>query len=271
MKESESSTTTKVSGNETKTEVVTPEPIKPDGVVETVKQKVIEVVSPVTVNDILKIVDESPCTTYKWKDRSVAPKGYMRGMAMVFARSTCYPSETTKGVLGDVSKDALVKYSQESNNLNTYTLLLGLGMRESSGKYCTGRDATAGNTESDTCEAGMFQTSYNANVFSPELKVIFEKYKKNDKCFQEYFSENVTCKTSDWKYYGTKEPGLMFQKLSKNCPAFAAEFASVVIRKALGHYGPLKRKEAEFNSQCKVMLGKVETLVKSNTYLCEQL
>jgi hypothetical protein len=37
-----------------------------------------------------------------------------------------------------------------------YLLALGLGMRESSGQYCEGRDTSATNTDSATAEAGLF-------------------------------------------------------------------------------------------------------------------
>jgi hypothetical protein len=41
--------------------------------------------------------------------------------------------------------------------------MLGHGMRESSGRHCEGRDLSADNVQSDTAEAGLFQTSYNAH------------------------------------------------------------------------------------------------------------
>ena len=34
-----------------------------------------------------------------------------------------------------------------------FVLLFGLGMRESSGRYCAGRDTSANNTDADTAEA----------------------------------------------------------------------------------------------------------------------
>jgi hypothetical protein len=38
-----------------------------------------------------------------------------------------------------------------------FALQLGLGMRESSGQYCCGRDMSADNVSAETCEAGLFQ------------------------------------------------------------------------------------------------------------------
>jgi hypothetical protein len=45
-----------------------------------------------------------------------------------------------------------------------FVLMIGLGMRESSGRYCEGRDQSASNTSADTAEAGLFQTSWNARA-----------------------------------------------------------------------------------------------------------
>ena len=42
-----------------------------------------------------------------------------------------------------------------------FVLLMGLGMRESSGQYCEGRDRSAHNTSADTAEAGLFQVSFD--------------------------------------------------------------------------------------------------------------
>jgi len=44
-----------------------------------------------------------------------------------------------------------------------FVLLTGLGMRESSGHYGEGRDASATNTSAYTAEAGLFQVSYNSH------------------------------------------------------------------------------------------------------------
>ena len=96
----------------------------------------------------------------------VAPLGYTRGMALVFARMYCKlkagdpaPMEISKANTGNRDVDAQAWYAQEfqragmdneSSGVATlrhvFVLLFGLGMRESSGRYCEGRDRSVSNT-----------------------------------------------------------------------------------------------------------------------------
>ncbi len=74
---------------------------------------------------------------------------------------------------------------------HSYTLLIGLGMMESSGKYCEGRDVSECFTTADTAEAGLFQTSYGAHIHSPSLGDLFKTYKDGDKsqCLLDVFQD----------------------------------------------------------------------------------
>src|SRR5262247_524138 len=58
-----------------------------------------------------------------------------------------------------------------------FVLMYGLGMRESSGKFCEGRDQSADNTSADTAEAGLFQTSYDARYGCPGIETLLDVYK----------------------------------------------------------------------------------------------
>src|SRR5262245_21846742 len=58
-----------------------------------------------------------------------------------------------------------------------HALMIERRMRESSGQHCFGRDQSADNVQSDTCEAGAFQTSYNAHGASdPEFDNLMDEY-----------------------------------------------------------------------------------------------
>jgi hypothetical protein len=46
-----------------------------------------------------------------------------------------------------------------------FALMLGHGMRESSGRYCEGRDRSAENVASDTAEAGLFPNEPQRQLF----------------------------------------------------------------------------------------------------------
>lgn len=228
---------------------------------------------------IIALADSSGsnCSTYKWRDRGTAPKGYVSGMALVFARKVCEEGSNSgsRSVASQSSqsssKDALALYGKSGSLVNTYTLLIGLGMRESSGKHCEGRDQSASNTTAETAEAGMFQTSWNSRSASPEITELFNEYKSGKKeCFKETFSKGVKCSSGNWSTYG-RGSGAEFQELSKHCPAFAADVAAVNVRVLRKHYGPLNRGEAEFRNGCATMLTGVQDAVRQNPQLCDGL
>jgi hypothetical protein len=245
-----------------------------------------------TVDAIKALAGTSACYKYQWKDRGQAPKGYVQGVALVFARAVCNPNRSdvlvvSKANTGDDGHDALSWYKSIFSGLSmkndvagvdtlrhAYTLLLGLGMRESSGEHCCGRDASATNTSADTAEAGAWQTSYNSHVFSPELPKLFAKYKADSSgCLLATFSAGVTCSADNWKNWGTGD-GFEFQKLEKECPAFAAEYAAVMLRVSggsQGHYGPLRTRAAEVRPECDEMFHQVQTLVGQSPSACGSL
>jgi len=246
----------------------------------------------VTVDDIKQLAGASACYDYQWKDRGQAPKGYVQGVALVFARAVCNPARSDVVVVseantGDDAHDALSWYNSNFAALgmnndqagvdtlrHAYTLLLGLGMRESSGEHCCGRDTSATNTTADTAEAGAWQTSYNSHVFSPELPILFDKYKADSSgCLLDTFSAAVTCSATNWENWGSGD-GAVFQQLEKECPAFAAEYAAVMLRVSggtSGHYGPLRTKAAEVRPECDEMFHQVQSAVEKNLAACAAL
>lgn len=210
---------------------------------------------------ITQIVKASSCASYSWKDRGKSSVGYVKGMVTSFALSVCLAKPQT--FLGSSDKDALAFYNVNPNLVDTYTFLLGLGMRESSGHRCEGRDASAGNTSSDTAEAGLFQTSANSAVASSSLRPIAEYYLTHKgECLDEVFQEGDShCTTQNLRTYGSGE-GATFQQLSKSCPRFAVNWAAVGIRVIRRHWGPIGRREVEFRSDCRDMLSQIEAIVK---------
>jgi N-acetyl-anhydromuramyl-L-alanine amidase AmpD len=229
------------------------------------------------LDSIIKIAAASDASRLKWKGRGVAPAGYIKGMAVVYARVYCKlkdddPAavEMAKARTNDASRDALAWYnaiftaagmSNDHEGVETlrhlFVLLIGLGMRESSGKYCEGRDITATNLDADTAEAGLFQASYNARVASPLMPALFTQYATKPYGFVDIFKEEVTCTQGDLENFGTGD-GMNFQKLSKACPAFAAEFAAVGLRNIRKHWGPINSRAAEVRPECEAMLQQVE-------------
>ena len=209
--------------------------------------------------------------------------GYTQGMALAFAG-------TYRKLLADhpaaikmararmnSDKDALNIYRSEFNSLgmnnelagpdtlrHLYALMLGHGMRESSGRYCEGRDLSASNVSSDTAEAGLFQTSYNARSASnPEfdnLMVEFSNPANQATCYVTSFDDGVSCTSSEWECYGSGN-GYKFQALCKNCPSFSAETCALTLRNLCNHYGPIIRKETQLRRDADTMFSDVQAYI----------
>jgi hypothetical protein len=183
----------------------------------------------------------------------------------------------------DADRDALAWYSDVfaaigMNNdragvdtlRHLFVLLIGLGMRESSGKHCEGRDMSASNTTAETAEAGLFQTSFNARTASPLLPTLFAQYSANPLGFVDVFKEGVRCSAASLENFGQGD-GKEFQRLSKQCPAFAAEFTAVALRHTRKHWGPINRKAAEIRAECDAMLLQVQAVVDASPEICSAL
>jgi Putative peptidoglycan binding domain len=234
---------------------------------------------------IMELAANSEIARYRWGgNRGVAPLGYTKGMALAFANTlTRYRQGDSSAVLmasADTyndTKDALSWYrsnfkakgmSNETAGADTlrhlYVLLMGLGIRESSGRHCCGIDTSAGasSRKSDTCEAGAWQQSWNSHTASGEIDKLFDEYKNDPSgCLQSVFAEGVSCTAAEWKVWGTGQ-GAEFQKLAKDCPMFAVESAGVCLRVLRKHFGPINRKEAEIVTAADTMFMDVQRLVE---------
>lgn len=230
-------------------------------------------------NDIKDIAASSDIAGYSWKDRGHAPDGYTQGMALAFATSynrlllnDPIAKEMAKANTHNSDKDALSWYKgkfEEKGLYNEdagpdtlrhlYVLILGLGMRESSGRHCEGRDTSASNTSSDTAEAGLFQTSYNAHTCSDQFDALFDQANAGESpCYLDTFKQGVSCSSSEWSCYGSGN-GYRFQELCKSCPTFAAETCAITLRNLRQHYGPINRYEAEIRTEADQMFHQVQS------------
>lgn len=227
------------------------------------------------------IASTSAIASYHWANRGKAPAGYIKGMAVSYAKIYCdlgdrNPNavEMAKAMTADASRDALKHYDDifqqaRMNNAkdgpdtlrHLFVLMLGLGMRESSGKFCEGRDRSAHNTSGETAEAGLFQTSFNARHASPLLPRLFTDFKANPTpSYKDVFKEGVHCTDANLQNFGEGD-GKDFQKLSKDCPFFAVEFAAIGLRNIRKHWGPINRHDAEIKPDADVMFQQVQKLV----------
>lgn len=237
------------------------------------------------VDAICELADTSSIADYQWRDRGKAPVGYTRGMAMAWA--TMY----RKWIAGDTTAvqcaiadrdadgtDALSWYSEQFDDLgmindedgvdtlrHLFVLLMGLGMRESSGKHCEGRDMSAENVSSDTCEAGLFQQSWNSRSCNTEIEKLLDEYEGTDDAQQgagAIFEQGVECSSSSWSSYGSGD-GRQFQDQCKHVPQFAVECAAVGLRFLRQHWGPVNRYEVELKSAADDLFLDIQQVIDS--------
>lgn len=234
-----------------------------------------------------EIATSSSCSKISWKDRGRMPIGFYRVYAKTYARSICYANradvQTVSGPeSGNTLKDVLSFYEiKTENRLRTvYTILAGLAARESSGHYCCGRDSSANFSEHTSAEAGTFQTSWGVSKVDESLPTMTKIYQKGGrKCFLEEARDGWNWRKycSGWNEKNWNKPeeaGYQWQKTTKECPAFAMEYAAVVLRKnggSKGEFGPIRQKKVEIRAECEDLLKKVEDFVKKNPKVCEEL
>ena len=230
---------------------------------------------------ISRVASNSAIRSYDWLDRGQAPAGYLNGMAVSYAKvyydlgaGNAYAVEMAKAVTSDAATDALrhcdeiLKQASMDNSKagpdtlrHLFVLMLGLGMRESSGRYCEGRDRSAHNTSAETAEAGLFQTSFNARHASPLLPKLFTVFSATPApSYIDLFKQGVRARAVDQENYGDGD-GRDFQKLSKECPFFAVEFAAIGLRNIRKHWGPINRRAAEIKADADGLFKEVQQLV----------
>jgi Putative peptidoglycan binding domain len=234
----------------------------------------------VDVDQITRMAANSALARLEWSGgRGRAPLGYIKGMAVMFAvvlqkyaQGDPAALEMARASSGDNAHDALAHYASrfaavgmrnDVSGVDTlrhlFVLMIGLGMRESSGRYCEGRDRSASNTSADTAEAGLFQMSWDAHGASRQIPRLLEEYQARGGGYREIFAEGVTPRRGDLDNCGSGT-GLTFQQLCKECPGFAVEAAAVGLRNLRTHWGPINRHEAEVRPEAEDLLLQVQRM-----------
>lgn len=235
-----------------------------------------------SIDDLKAIGGKNSCLSYKWNERGQMPRAFAQGMTIAYARAICNQDRSDVKIVsvppsGDKRNDVLVQYGFKTaagleSLRKTYQLLFGLGMWESSGKHCCGKDASQNFNDADSAEAGAFQASYGARSHSPELQKLYIKYLTDKtKCYLDVFSDQVSCTSKDAKSWGSGE-GTKFQELSKQCPMFSVEYAAVLSRVyggSLGEFSTYRDKDAEVRPECEDLLKQIEKFVESSPDICK--
>ena len=232
---------------------------------------------------IVELAEKSAIAHYSWKDRGILPKGYTAGIALCFGLAATRLMEghpiavaAAQADRNDPEEDALTWYRSEfldigmdnsEDGIDTlrglFVLMLGLGARESSGRYCEGRDMSATNTSADTAEASMYQTSWNIRSCSSAIPPLLQEYWANPNGFLPYFQNGVSLKKDELGNFGTGD-GAKFQFLSKYSPAFHAFVTGVGLRFLRQHWGPINRGEVELVEEANELLLDVQHLLSAD-------
>ena len=223
----------------------------------------------------------SPLMFFSWPDRGRAPPGYIPGMALCYALAllelglgrSWAEVMAADMIPGSEDTDVLAWYESELDQLGIevdrpgvealrglFTIMIGLGMRESSGKYCEGRDMSASNIESDTCEAGLFQTSWNMESADESLSELLANYWDNPNGFLPTFALTINPTSGNLDVYGSGN-GAAYQWLAKYSPAFAVMSTAVGLRKRRKHWGPINEKDVTLSRDAVTLLQTVEMIV----------
>jgi uncharacterized protein (TIGR02594 family) len=236
------------------------------------------------IDVVIDAAKNSAIVKYSWDDRGKAPIGYITGMALSFALALTRlhaeddaALEMAKPDTEDPDNDVFSWYAEEFEDegmdnsddvdpedrlRHLFALMIGLGMRESSGRYCEGRDMSASNTSADEAEAGLFQTSWNIRSSCPAISPLLTEYWKNPCGFRAQFQEGVSLDSNDLGNYGSGD-GAKYQFLSKYAPTFHALVTAIGLRNLRAHWGPINRHEVELRQEADSMLKAVESLVEN--------
>lgn len=239
------------------------------------------------INEIIRIADSSAISNYSWRDRGKAPKGYTAGVALCFALAAQRLAEggPTAGAMAQAERnsdeDCLHWYRSAFRDLDMdnsesgidtlrhlFVMILGLGMRESSGKYCEGRDMSADNCTAETAEAGAWQTSWNIRSCSSFIPPLLPRYLANPNGFLSAFQNGAKPDSNDLGNYGSGDDGTKYQFLSKFAPAFHCFVTAIGMRYLggeNGHWGPIRRGEVELRAEANDMLLEVQDYISQDS------
>jgi hypothetical protein len=148
-----------------------------------------------------------------------------------FPTRAAFPNFSAAGLTNNGSGSDILRH--------LFVLLTGVGVRESSGRYCMGRYMQQNFSTADSAEAGLFQASFDVTTHCKTILAnLFAGYTANPSGFLDTFKVGITCNAQNWKNWGDPtEPGYKFQQLTKTCPAFAAEVRRGRLAESSRHLG----------------------------------
>ena len=237
---------------------------------------------------IVAAATASPLIRYDWPDRGIAPRGYTKGMALAFAEAYRLMKAGNVAAVaaacerkGNATHDLLDYYAPElavssaSNAtgadrlVSVFSVMLGLGVRESSGRHCCGPDTPEDRgppgqpvaTTPENAEAGLFQVSYDSIAGKAHRQALVDNYAGQQVLLVE-FGEGARCeRPAHWPSEVGSGRQAAFQKQMKGCPLFAAIYTAMLLREQRTHWGPINQKEVEVRRDAVNLFTELKTLV----------
>ena len=237
---------------------------------------------------IIAAATDSPLLHYDWSDRGVAPRGYTKGMALAFAEAYRLmkagdPSAVAaaRERASDAAHDVLDHYAPElaaagattataaDRLVSVFSVMMGLGPRESSGRNCCGPDTPEDRgppghpvpTTPENAEAGLFQVSYDSIAGKAHRQALVDAYAGRQDLLVE-FGEGARCeRPGHWPPEVGAGKQAAFQKQMKECPIFAALYTAMFLREQRTHWGPINRKKAEVRRDAVELFTEVKALM----------
>lgn len=228
---------------------------------------------------IVKIAASSRIARYDWKgEQGPCPAGYTKGMALVYARMYCRLANgdpvavaLAKKAGTDPRSDALARYADDfagygmrndrdgaDTMRHLFALMFHMGMQETSGRWWKGKDPNNKNPDPASAEAGLFQASFDSIKFHPQMRPLFQSYRKHRSGLVEVFREGVS---SGWEPDQGSGEVAEFQRISKDCPSFSVEYVALGIRTQCRDWWPIKYHKAELHPDANAMLLDVQKAV----------
>ncbi|WP_408618348.1 hypothetical protein [Celerinatantimonas sp. YJH-8] len=165
-----------------------------------------------------------------------------------------------------------------------YSLLLTLGMRESSGGIDNGIDPNAAyysrcmRKTPGQCEAGSLQASQDSSIslkmqklYSALASQYWMALSKNyqSACHWNTFNEGISNRVEDpimqsetLRKFNNKYSD--FRNLMIGCPMANVEYNAMLLRQTYAHHGPIKRFEAPLNGACIDMFADIHALIEKH-------
>ncbi len=209
---------------------------------------------------IKDLAERSECAEHIWKNGLKAPAGFIKGMALSYARSSCrlIKNDSTPSALVNILATAVSKKNILDGLFKYKTIFDGLGLslnrtgiRPLQAVYLLNMGTFVSENGGAYCKGDMTGTKLSSTVLSKLLS----EYKSGSalRCFADVFAEGTNC-----------NQGTNVTAYSKECPAFGAEYAAAMLRVQSMAYKSVADQSAEIAPACDDLLKNVQDMIEQD-------